>query len=118
MPNVAPFAEPTPRATINRRLTIRYGGGAHTEANGASHDLSPFQKVRVLDISKGGISLILPQRPPAGAIIFLQMTNTLHAFTYDLAAEVRHTTPLERGCWLAGLAFEQDLSAGDLSALI
>jgi hypothetical protein len=118
MPHTAPFAEPTQRATTNRRLTIRYAGGAHTEANMASSPLSPFQKVRIRDVSQGGVMLILPGCPTVGATIFLQMTNTLLDFTYDLPAEVRHARLDERGCWLVGVAFEQPLSLGDLDALI
>jgi len=52
MPHTTPFAEPI-RATTNRRLTIRYAAGAHAEANIGSHHLSPFQKVRIRDVSAG-----------------------------------------------------------------
>jgi hypothetical protein len=118
MPQTAPFAEPPTRATSNRRLTIRYAGGAHMDANLTNNPLSPFQKVRIQDISQGGVSLILPQRPALGATILLQMTNHVLGFTCDLAGEVRHVTPDERGSWLVGLAFEQPLSLSELDGLI
>jgi hypothetical protein len=119
MPQSALSAVPRqPAAGVNRRLTIRHGGDLGTQVNAANDQLSAFQKVRVHDISQGGVALILPHAPTVGTTIFLQMTNRHLEFTYDLAAEVRHTTPHQRGSWLVGLAFEQALSADDLVGLI
>ena len=56
--------------------------------------------------------------PAVREMLFLQMTNSLLGFTYDLAAEVRHVTPHKRGAWLVGLAFDRPLSPGELAGLI
>src|SRR6266702_4528948 len=109
MPISAPSAMAPPPApcpvAVNRRLTIRFGCAADAQINVADEILSPFQRVRVHDISRGGIALILPQAPAVGDTIFLQMTNNLLEFTCDLAAEVRHVAPHPRGSWLVGVAF-------------
>jgi c-di-GMP-binding flagellar brake protein YcgR len=122
MPNSAPSAMAPPSApcpvAANRRLTIRYGCAATAQISAADEILSPFQRVRVHDISQGGIGLILPQAPAVGDTIFLQMTNNLLEFTYDLAAEVRHVATHPHGSWLVGVAFDEPLSTDDLAGLI
>ncbi len=103
---------------INRRVTIRRPCGAQTQATMAKQRRTPFQRARIHDISQGGVALVLRQAPAAGTTIFLQLTNSLLGFTYDLAAEVRHATPHRGGTWLVGLAFDRELSTGELAALI
>src|SRR5438132_9805562 len=80
-------------ALINRRVTVRHGAAETTQVSVAPRRRSPFHKARVHDISQGGIALVLRHAPAVGELIFLQMTNRLLGFTYDLAAEVRHTVP-------------------------
>ena|SRR5438105_4775793 len=102
---------------LNRRLTIRHPAAQATEV-AITESGPPFQKVRVYDVSQGGLALILPRAPEVGESIFLQVSNDTLGFTYDLPAEVRHTRPYQRGTWLVGLAFEQPLSPGELAGLI
>ncbi len=122
MPHTPLYARPTTCAgadtSTNRRITIRYPGGADTEAAVGSARLSPFQKVRIHDISRQGVSLILPTLPPVDAPIFLQVTNSLLEFSYDLAAEVRHVRPHKQSSWLVGVEFDEPLSDSEFAALI
>ncbi len=104
-------------ALINRRITIRRTAAAAVAVT-PQPSRTPFQKVRIHDISQGGIALILRHAPAVGETICLQMTNRLLGFTYDLAAEVRHAQPLKRGTWLVGLAFDRPLSLGEFAALV
>lgn len=104
-------------ALINRRITIRRTASSAVEV-AAKAPRSPFQKVRIHDISQGGIALVLRHAPAVGDTICLQMTNRMLGFTYDLAAEVRHAKPLPRGNWLVGLAFDRELSLGEFAALV
>jgi c-di-GMP-binding flagellar brake protein YcgR len=114
---LAPQTAPRP-VGANRRLTIRHSCAPATQVSVTNEPHWPFQRVRVLDISQGGVALILPDAPPIGETIFLQMTNRHLEFTYDLAAEVRHVVPHQRGSWLVGVAFDEALAAEDLAALI
>ncbi len=116
-PTIPATRNPSRSPASNRRLTIRHAS-ALSHVSATHEGLSPFQKVRVHDVSQGGVALILPQAPPVGATIFLQMTNRHLDFTFDLAAEVRHATPHQRGSWLVGLAFAEALSSAELGALI
>jgi hypothetical protein len=122
MPHSTPSAL-TPQAApchadANRRLTIRQPCPPTTQVSAANEPHWPFQRVRVHDISQRGVALILPHAPAVGATIFLQMTNHLLDFTFDLAAEVRHVGAHPRGSWLVGVAFDEALSADELGALI
>jgi hypothetical protein len=112
-----PEAAPCPGGA-NRRLTIRHPCPPTTQASAANDPHWPFQRVRVHDTSQGGVALILPHPPALGETIFLQMTNHLLDFTFDLAAEVRHVEAHPRGSWLVGVAFDEALSAEELGALI
>jgi hypothetical protein len=105
-------------ALINRRITVRRDIAPSTEVSVAPRRRSVFHKARVHNISQRGIALVLRYAPPVGELIFLQVTNRLLGFTYDLAAEVRHTSLHRRGTWLVGLVFDQPLSLGELSALV
>ena len=102
---------------LNRRLTIRHPATRTTQV-AIPETNPPLQKVRVYDVSKGGLALILPRAPEIGDAIFLQVSDDTLGFTYERAAEVRHTRPYHRGTWLVGLAFERPLSAGELAGLI
>ncbi len=105
-------------ALINRRITIRRATSATTEVVVTKRPRTAFQKARVHDVSQGGIALVLRHAPAVGELICLQMTNRMLGFTFDLAAEVRHATPIERGNWLVGLAFDRILSLGEVAALV
>jgi hypothetical protein len=114
---LAPQAAPCPGGA-NRRLTIRHPCPPTTQVSAANDPHWPFQRVRVQDISQGGVALILPHAPAVGETIFLQMTNHILDFTFDLAAEVRNVGPHPRGSWLVGVAFDEALSAEELGGLI
>lgn len=102
---------------VNRRATIRYpceGGTAEL----ANRRLSRYQKVRVHDISEGGIALLLKRPPQVGDWVFLQLTNRILQFSYDMVGEVRHVRPGRRGKWIVGLQFDDPLSPAELAALL
>ena len=107
-----------PADLINRRVSIRYPGEESSISVLASKRRSPFRKVRVHDVSVGGIALILPLAPQVGEYIHLKLTNRILDFSFDLAAEVRHLTPTKRGAWIVGLEFEQPLSPAELASLL
>jgi c-di-GMP-binding flagellar brake protein YcgR len=117
-PAVAPRSTARHAKPINRRVTIRHACGTATRIAAGRRRRSPFQRVRALDISQGGIALVLRRAPAIGDIIFLQVINRVLGFTYDLAAEVRHFTRHKRGAWVVGLAFSAPLSHDELGTLI
>jgi hypothetical protein len=104
-------------ARINRRLTLRYPGGA-ASGNGVDvRDGFLFRRALVYDVSQGGIALILTKPLTRGEDVCLQVTNNILAFSYDLDAQVRHVTPFANGCWMVGLAFPRELTLAELASL-
>lgn len=105
-------------ALINRRIAIRHPSAPAARAVLTRNTRSPFQKARIHDVSHGGIALVLRDAPAVGTTVYLQMTNRLLGFTFDLSAEVRHVSAHQRGTWLVGIEFDHALSPGELAALI
>src|SRR5687768_1993252 len=98
LPSTPPASAPHAQANgaglystlINRRVSIRYPGGLATVASAAMQTASRFRKARIIDVSQGGIALVLRRQPKIGDFIVLQLTNRILQFTFDIAAEVRH----------------------------
>jgi hypothetical protein len=117
MPATASRTRSTAPAEINRRVTIRRPVNSATFAT-VNRKTRGFDKVRVHDVSEGGIALLLRRAPEVGDTIYLQVCNSLLGFIYDMPSEVRHVTHRKRGSWLVGLAFATPLSHDELATLI
>ncbi len=120
MPRTLPSSSSNPCAPsslINRRVSIRHPSSNDADATIGRRRRSPFQKVRIHDVSEGGIALVLKQPPPIGKCLFLQLTNRILEFSFDMAAEVRHVTPLKSG-WIVGLQFDQPMTPEELAGLL
>ncbi|MCS7047158.1 MAG: PilZ domain-containing protein [Gemmataceae bacterium] len=115
-----PSSAPTPESAtfFNRRVTIRYPASAAVLTGIARKPQSLFVKARIHDISQGGIALVLKHPPKIGETIYLQLTNRILEFTFDLAAVVRHVTPTPTGSYIVGLAFDEQLTLAELAALL
>lgn len=80
--------------------------------------LESYQTVRghILDLSEGGVGLLLPRPIPQGTLLFIDLMGM------DIATEhlarVAHATPREDGQWLVGCQFEHPLDAGELSLIL
>jgi hypothetical protein len=103
---------------INRRVTLRYPCGPVTVTSIARKSRPRFTKARVHDISQGGIALILRRPPQVGEDVYLQLTNRILDFSFDLVAEVRHVERRPRVGWIVGLEFCEPLSLAELAALL
>ena len=120
IPSPAAARAAAPFDLVNRRVTIRYPGSAVAEAETAPADgpCPQLHKARVHDVSQSGIALILEHPPTIGEPIYLQLTNRILDFTFDLSADVRHVSRRERGDWIVGLEFDEALSLAELAALL
>ena len=104
-------------ATWNRRVTLRYACNAATPTT-VSRNLGVVRRVRVHDISQGGIAVILRDPLQLGEEFVIQIRNQILGFSYDLVAHVRHITQHAQGRWLVGLAFVESLSMAELTSLV
>ena len=109
---------PAPTARINRRVNVRYPSGAATTTAVGSSASPLLRRVRVWDVSQGGIAFILRKPLDVGQNVYIQITNRILNFTFDLAAEVRHVTKHTRGRWLVGLQFDRELTMAELASVI
>ncbi|MFO0965598.1 MAG: PilZ domain-containing protein [Gemmataceae bacterium] len=101
---------------LSRRLTIRYPSGLGADTGLASDGVA-CRRVKVHDISKGGIALLLRRPLEIGKEVLIQISNRPLRFSFDLGAVVRHATPFTRGRWIVGLQFHQELTGEELANL-
>lgn len=111
-PSSAPAALP-----YNRRVALRYVCAATTGTELAVDDRNLFRRVRVENISQGGIALWLKEPPAEDALVYIRLNNVLLSFTYDLSARARHAMKI-KGRWLVGFAFTRELTMAELSSLV
>lgn len=117
IPSVPAAAAAPASNLINRRVTIRRPCPPAL-STGMARKSSYFKQVLVQDVSEGGLALLLRQPPQVGEQIYLQLTNRILNFTYDLVAEVRHVHRVKGRNWIVGVQFEQPLSPEELAALL
>jgi hypothetical protein len=103
---------------VNRRLAVRYPSGVATADGVAGLHGVMFKNVRVYDISQGGIALVLNRPLKQGENFFIQVTNNILDFSYDLDAEVRHVRPFGPGRWIVGFEFPRELTTAELASLL
>jgi hypothetical protein len=103
---------------INRRVSIRYPAGPATRTTLGRQPGEYLRRVRVHDISRGGIALVLRRPLKSGATVYVQVKNRILDFSFDLAAEVRHASRHTRGRWIVGFAFVRELSLAELATLL
>jgi hypothetical protein len=101
---------------VERRRTVRYAsdeealcrpGGAPGEARWA----------RVVDVSAGGLGLLLGEPQWPGELLVLEFPWALSAAGHLVRARVAHCTQRADGSWLVGCCFNYPLGADDLQAL-
>ncbi len=103
---------------INRRLAVRFPCPAATVDSVSAVATLLFRRVRVHDVSQGGIALVLPRPLAPGVQLSIQVTNHILGFSYDLEVEVRHVTAIGQHQWLVGFAFPRKLSHAELASLL
>lgn len=105
-------------AGSNRRVHVRYPSGIATAAHMAREESCIFHPVRVLDMSVGGVSLLLWEPMEKGEDVFIQLSNKNQDQTYELPAKVAHVCQLKTGKWAIGFAFTQTLKPEELAILL
>jgi hypothetical protein len=80
-------------------------------------DLRPLD-AWIVDLSCGGLALLLPERLPAGATLFLEVESVPEAPPLKVWASVVRCAPDEGGEWLVGCELVNRLSEGELETLL
>lgn len=111
-------ADPTLQAKDNREYE-RYSCVMVVSCQTSEEvDYVPPRPARVLNISRGGLCLILYDRFEPGTVLTIGLTNTTEHFLPPLRVRVVHSREQPDGTWVVGCAFANPLSDAELRALL
>jgi hypothetical protein len=107
-------APPSP----NRRATVRYHCAPATLGRLQLPAREEIQKAWVLDLSLGGVGLLLTRALEPGLAVVVRMNGSAGGRIYDLPARVVHATKDIGGDWVVGCRLDTALTQDDLDALV
>jgi c-di-GMP-binding flagellar brake protein YcgR len=102
----------------HRRVSVRYSCGLATATRIQLETDGFFRRAMGLNISQGGMAIILENSPDIGAEVQIRMRNRILNFSYDLSAHVVHANQNDQGKWVVGLQFSRKLSLAELAGLL
>ena len=73
---------------------------------------------KVLNISQGGMCLVVNRRFERGTILAVEMYNNVGAVTGTMLARVVHCAPQSHSDWMIGCSFVRALPVEDLRAFV
>ena len=118
MPEGIPPEGDMRRRWRDRRRTVRYMCAPATVGRLYVAEDREYQYVCVLNISEGGIGLVLEHPVAVGTWVIIQVRTIETRVADDLPARVIHCTPQVSGEWLIGCEFAEPLTADALDAFL
>jgi hypothetical protein len=106
---------------IERRAWVRYASDSEVACRSAGALKDAGWPGKVLDISLGGIGLLLRHRFPPGAPLIVELKSSSNHFQRVISVQVMHSRPvIAQGdhCWLVGCAFSQPLTEVELQEFL
>jgi hypothetical protein len=116
--NIPVPGESVSLAPSNRRATIRYHCAPATAGRIASPPKQEMQRAWVLDLSLGGVGLLLSRPLEPGQSAVLRLRGTADGQVYELTARVAHATQEPGGDWVIGCHLDRELSRDELDDLL
>jgi hypothetical protein len=116
-PNVTEKKNLSQFAGVNRRATVRYRCNPTNLGRAFVANTSKCVDAVVLDISQGGIGLILSRYVEPGTVLRVEFAYGEEAAFAELAANVTHAAELEEGKWRCGCRWLRELTNDELIAL-
>jgi hypothetical protein len=110
--------EPAPASSPNRRATVRYHCAPATLGRLQLPPREEAQNAWVLDLSLGGVGLLLSRPLEPGLAVVVRMGGAAGARAYELPARVVHATREIGGDWVVGCRLDTPLTQDDLDALV
>ena len=107
----------TEAAAIERRAWVRYASNWEASCQGKGSLKDAGWPGKVLDISIGGVGLILRHRFPPGAPLTVELKSPSGKSPRTFSVRVMHSRPvIVEGdpCWLVGCAFRRNLTEEEL----
>ena len=101
----------------NRRATVRYRCPSPTPGRAFIANSSKSVNAWVIDISLGGIGLILECHIEEGTLLRIEMGQGEKEVLAELLAYVAHNTPLLDGRWRSGCEWVRPMTEDELQVL-
>ena len=109
---------PAKRVPSNRRAAVRYQCGPATPGRVMVVGGQEWQRAWVLDLSLGGVGLLLGRPLDMGLTLVVVLKSTADKKTYELPARVCHASRQPDGDWIIGCEFATKLTDDELDALL
>jgi hypothetical protein len=106
---------------FERRAWVRYASSCDVTCQGGGALRDAGWPGKVLDISVGGIGLLLRHRFPPGAPLIIELKRAGSNFHRTISVRVMHSRPvIAQGdpCWLVGCALSQHLTEAELQEFL
>lgn len=113
-----PFAESSVTSVSERRRSIRHQPPIPSGPTVVARSDDKASAGRIMDISAGGIGMILDQPFAVGTMLEVQIKDPSAATTQDLSLRVAHCADQADGTWLIGGAFHTRPNGLDLLTLL
>jgi hypothetical protein len=101
---------------LERRRSPRYASDLETTCRPLTARDGVSWPAQILDISRGGIGLLLGRRFEPGAVLMMDLEDPGQAVSRSVFARVIHVKAQEDGQWRLGCAFTGELNEDELSA--
>ncbi|HEV2947964.1 MAG TPA: PilZ domain-containing protein [Gemmataceae bacterium] len=92
------------------RVWLRYPSRRAVSCRLSETDDAPFWPAQACDVSRGGVKLLSVEKLQRGTWLTICLMSPESA----VSAQVRYVIPSPEGKWLAGCAFQEDLSEQEL----
>jgi hypothetical protein len=102
-------------SVANLRAWVRFPCLPDTRAKIFDLRTDDFHRVRAVDLSPGGVAVLMEQPAPRGTAVCLKLERGNRCFT--LPARVQHLKLSSKG-WLHGCVFALPLETGQMRALL
>jgi hypothetical protein len=106
------------RPLVERRARVRHECDRDGSCLPVQAEANLSWSARVLNISQGGVALLLRRRFEKGTLLTVELQRSDQHPSDPFMARVVHVTPQPDGGWLIGCAFTSNISAEDLQALL
>jgi hypothetical protein len=113
-----PPQQPEPAQPLEpERAWVRLPCDALTTCYPVGPDHAAIRKVRIVNVSPGGVALLMRRHLQPGTLLTIRVPNGKGS-KHRVLARVAHTTPRRNGKVLLGCAFLTDLSDQELQAFL
>jgi hypothetical protein len=114
-----PSREPSGSAiTVDRRAHVRYAPAPETTCQLTAGGNNSVWWANVLDISTGGIGLVVSRRFEPGTLLAIGVENKSREFSHMLVARVIHVRKEAASRYVIGAKFISDLGDDELQVLL